>query len=238
MLNALSLAVACAAYARPTIPHIAYSPSSYPARSKVIASAKIIPAANIGLGGAMLFRAASPGPLPARAVLASTGLLAVFNLAVTDNQRYVGAKRAFARVEDLPPGQMGLAKRWYDCVRIQVFGQLLGMLWMLCASPTAGAVIFMATNMIFFLKGAAEAKHDSDGLPAPFEPSPVKNIARITDGVLLVAAVNAAAAPTAVLRAAGAFLFSALCLVGALEGILRAALVFRVRHFRIFGRTS
>ena len=70
-------------------------------------------------------------------VLASTGALASLNLATIDNSRYAGAKRAMALVDGIPKGQQGLAKQWYDIVRIHLIGQVAGLVWMVRASSAA-----------------------------------------------------------------------------------------------------
>jgi len=187
----------------------------------VIASAKIIPAANVGLGSALIVNAASAGG-SARVVLGATGLLALFNLAVTDNARYAGAKRAMKLVDGVPKGQKGLAQTWYNCVRIQVFGQLVGLLWMVRAECVTGvlrgATTFMAANLLFFLLGAAPAKHDADGRQQPIKPGVAKFVL-ITDAVLTAAALlgSMCAAGTAG-RAVGSYVFAAGCMIGAVEG--------------------
>ena len=104
-----------------------------------VASAKIIPAAYVALGGTLLSRAAGTPPVGSRVVLASTGLLCALNLATVDNSRYAGAKRAMALVSGIPPSQMGLAKRWYDIVRLHLAGQLVSLVWMSRASSAAGS---------------------------------------------------------------------------------------------------
>ena len=191
-----------------------------------VASAKIIPAAYTGLGLALLSRATgTSGSL--RVVLASTGALATLNLATIDNSRYAGAKRASALVAGIPKGQQGLAKQWYDIVRIHLIGQVAGLVWMVRASSAVGvlrgAATFMAANVLFFLLGAAEAKHDGDGRSAPIKASLVKFILT-TDVVLFMAALLGSLAPAASLgRAAGSYVFAAGCLIGAAEGAPKTA---------------
>lgn len=171
----------------------------------------------------LIANAAAATTGPSRTVLASAGCLAIFNLAVTDNERYAGAKRAFARVKGMPSGQMGLAKRWYDLVRFHVLGQLIGVVWMVRACSPAGALrggsAFMAANVLFFIGGAAAAKHDKDGLPAPIKPSLVKFIAGV-DSILLLAACFASKCATGTLgHAIGSYVFAAGCMIGAAEGL-------------------
>jgi hypothetical protein len=83
-------------------------------------SEKIIPVANVALGSTLLYRAVSTGAGANALVLASTGLLATCNLALTDNARYASAKRAMAKVENVELPLAKLAKRWYNAVRVQV----------------------------------------------------------------------------------------------------------------------
>ena len=109
LLSLASDAFVCPA--PPRIPHRAVP---------VVMSAKIIPVANVALGSTLLYRAVSTGAGANALVLASTGLLATFNLALTDNARYVSAKRAMAKVENVELPLAKLAKRWYNAVRVQV----------------------------------------------------------------------------------------------------------------------
>ena len=81
-----------------------------------------------------------------------------------DNQRYTGAKRAMARVEGVPADQMGLAKRWYDCVRVQVFGQFLALLSMVRAAEAGSlAGVLRAAAAFMAAKAAASAMGDLQG---------------------------------------------------------------------------
>ena len=195
-------------------------------RSLVVASAKIIPIANLGLGAALVSKAAGAAG-PSRVVLASTGLLACLNLAVVDNARYTGAKRAYKKIEGLPKDQLNyfglLSKKWYNLVRFLTFGQWFGLCLMVRA-PNArgvlvGAAAFMAVNTMFFTLGAPQAKHDGDGLYAPISPKVAKFV-RSTDAVLTAAAaLGAAAAAGTVGHAIGAYIFSAGCMIGVLEGV-------------------
>jgi len=164
---------------------------------------------------------------PSRVVLASTGLLACLNLAVVDNARYTGAKRAYKKIEGLPKDQLNyfglLSKKWYNLVRFLTFGQWFGLCLMVRA-PNArgvlvGAAAFMAVNTMFFTLGAPQAKHDGDGLYAPISPKVAKFV-RSTDAVLTAAAaLGAAAAAGTVGHAIGAYIFSAGCMIGVLEGV-------------------
>ena len=149
------------------------------------------------------------------------------SLATIDNTRYAGAKRAMALVEGIVPSQKGLAKRWYDLVRLHLAGQVISLIWMVRAQCAAtvlrGAAAFMATNLLFFLLGAAEAKHDGDGRPAPIKPSLAKFVLT-TDAVLLGAALGGSLAAAGTLgRSIGSYVFSAGCLIGALEGAPKTA---------------
>ena len=109
----LLLSLALEAFVCPT-------PPSVPHRTApVVMSAKIIPVANVALGSTLLYRAASANGANAL-VLASTGLLATCNLALTDNARYASAKRAVAKIENVELPLAKLAKRWYNAVRVQV----------------------------------------------------------------------------------------------------------------------
>ena len=199
----------------------------------LIQSAKVIPAANVILGCALMNRAARlPMMGPQSAVLFSTGLLCLLNLAVTDNARYASAKRAVAVYQgkaSLPGAavqQRELATLWYTVCRVQVFGQLAGLLLMVrSVSPAGtlrGAAAFMLANVLFFLMGAGKAKHDDEGRPAPMKPA-LQQFVLTTDCVLLAAALLGALLHSSLVGALGAYLFSAGCLIGAVEGVPKTA---------------
>jgi len=217
---ALLLLAATGFVCPPTPPRV--SPRAVP-----VMSAKIIPFVNVALGGTLLNRAVSAGGGANALVLASTGLLATLNLAVTDNARYASAKCAVAKVENVELPLAKLAKRWYNAVRVQVFGQLAALVWMARAtSPTGvlhGGVAFMAANVVFFLLGAGDAKHDDVGVTAPMKPS-LQTFVLTTDAVLMGAALCGALAPVGSLsRAAASGIFATGCLIGAAEGVPKTA---------------
>ena len=144
-------------------------------------------------------------------------------LAVTDNARYASAKRAVARVENAELPLAKLAKQWYNAVRVQTFGGFAALLWMARASSSTGVMragaAFMAANVAFFLLGAGNAKHDKDGLPAPMKRE-LQKFVLTTDLVLFGAAFARALAPAGSMgRAVLAGIFSAGCLIGAVEGV-------------------
>ena len=72
----------------------------------------------------------------------------------------VDAKRASALVAGIPKGQQGLAKQWYDIVRIHLIGQVAGLVWMVRASSAVGvlrgAATFMAANVLALQRPSAD----------------------------------------------------------------------------------
>jgi hypothetical protein len=140
-------------------------------------SAKILPVACVGLGGALLSRASGAAGAE-KVVLGSTGLLSIFNLAPTDSARYASGKRAVKIYEgrdSLPYGAQAaaaLASKWYKLVQARQLGQLVGLLMMLDSrfSVLTGAAVFMGANVGFLALGSGEAKHDDEGLPTPMKP--------------------------------------------------------------------
>lgn len=199
-----------------------------PQRSRhapIAASAKILPVVHTSLGGTLLYRsvhtAAEVGSFgAASAVLGSAGLLAALNLAVTDSARYASAKRATSG--DSPGKEASL---WYKLVRVQVFGQIAGLTWMCAASGPRGvlrgAAAVMAANVLFFLFGAAEVRHDAQGSRAPMPPGTAKFVL-VTDTVLFGAAMLASIFGSTT-RTVGSFVFAAGCLIGAVEGAPKTA---------------
>ena len=197
--------------------------------SRPTASAALLPAASTALGLSLLRGASVAATKSDAAVLASTGLLAVFNLAVTDNARFASAKRAIAIYTgrtSLPGAalkQLSIAKKWKSIVSLQLLGQFAGLVWMARATCSEGilrgATIFMAANVLFFLRGAAGAKHDRYGLPAPI-PASKANAIMVIDGVLCTAAaVGSVAAAGTTLRASTSYLFALGAMIGAVEGL-------------------
>lgn len=192
----------------------------------VQASAKIIPFAYGGLGATLLSQATGTTGA-SRVVLACAGLLSGFNLATIDNQRYAGAKRAAALVSGIPKGQQGLAGKWYSLVRLHLLGQVLSLVWMARATQAAGVLragaSFMAANLLFFVGGAAQAKHDPEGRPAPIKPGLAKFVLT-TDAVLMGAALlGSLSGAGSIGRAVGSYTFAAGCLIGAVEGAPKTA---------------
>ena len=197
--------------------------------SAPVASAKILPVAYAGMGAGLLLKSTSAGAIADKALLASTGLLSVLNLALTDNERYAGAKKSvkiYDGRESLPfaaEKQRMVAKKWYNIVRLHTLGQVVSLAWILSASadPTAAlrcAAGFMGANVLFFALGAGPAKHDKDGLPAPMSGKLLKFVFT-TDVVLFLGALMGALSPAGTAsRAVGASLFIFGCLIGAVEG--------------------
>lgn len=212
------------AYVAPLTPHLAAAPRA----PQPVASAKILPFASVGVGGALLFRASAASGANA-AVLASLGGLSVLNLAVTDNARYASTKRALAayRGRGLPLGaalaQRAAAHRWKRCVTVQLVGQFAGLVWAARAASAAGvlrgAAAFMGAQVAFFALGAAESKHDAAGLPAPMK-SETRSFVLVTDAVLFGAALLASlSCAGSAARTVGSGVFAAGALIGAAEGV-------------------
>jgi hypothetical protein len=209
---------------------IALKTRAGPPRSEpLVASAKIIPFAYTGLGAALLSRAAAAVAPVDKAVYASAGVLSLCNLAVVDNARYASGKRAVAAYDgkvSLPGAaviQKGVAELWYSLVRVHLIGQVASLGWMCFAARPAGvlagAAMFMATNVLLFLLGGGNAKHDDRGLPVPIKPS-VQRFVLTTDAIIMSAVAAAAMSPPgSAIRSLGALLFVAGCLIGTAEGL-------------------
>lgn len=199
----------------------------------VTASAKILPVVDVGLGVALLRRAASATGAEA-AVLASAGGLAIFNLAATDNARFASAKRAVKVYEGKVSlsgqalEQRGMAFQWYTLVRLHVFAQVVALACMARASTATlvlqGATAFMGANVAFFLGGAGAAKHDENGMPAPIKPGVLKFVLAVDSVLLAGAAVASLAAAGTTARAVGSYLFAGGCLIGVAEGLPKSVI--------------
>ena len=199
----------------------------------VTASAKILPVVDVGLGVALLRRAASATGAEA-AVLASAGGLAIFTLAATDNARFASAKRAVKVYEGKVSlsgqalEQRGMAFQWYTLVRLHVFAQVVALACMARASTATlvlqGATAFMGANVAFFLGGAGAAKHDENGMPAPIKPGVLKFVLAVDSVLLAGAAVASLAAAGTTARAVGSYLFAGGCLIGVAEGLPKSVI--------------
>lgn len=209
----------------------------------IVQSAKVLPFAYLSASAALLYRATASRTGTFEffisrtgislnvdvdtAVLVTTALLSLFNLAPTDNARLTSAKRADQRY---PPASSGLAKQrrqaaktWRSTVRIKIAGQLLGLARMASAKSGVGvmrgAAIVMGANMAFFLCGGGQAMHDSDGAPAPM-PAKLALTVLMIDTILTAAALLAASAPIeSTRRAICGGVFAAGTLMGAMEGV-------------------
>lgn len=221
---ALALLVARgAAFVHPAPLAVARAPRAPPA----VASAKILPAVYTAAGAGLLRRGLRASNAEA-AVLGATGLLAVLNLAVTDNQAVASGKRALAVYEGKTglPGQAvaqkAVAAQWYRLVALRVVGQLAGLGWMLRAADATGvlrgAAFFMAANVAYLLCGAGNAKHDASGLPAPLAPALQRTILAVDTTLYAAAFLGSAYGAGSGRRALASYVFAAGALVGAAEG--------------------
>lgn len=209
-----------------------HAPSSRLARP-VVASAKVVPIAYTSLGATLLLRATSAQTCADTALYITTGTLALFNLAVTDNARLTGAKRALAIYSgrtSLPGAavqQLALATKWYEIVRLHLIGQLAGLGWMARATSItgalAGAATFMGANVAFFLAGAGPAKHDPDGRPAPIKPAVLRFVVAADALIFCGALVGALATPSSMVRTVGLWTFVGGATIGAVEGLPKFA---------------
>jgi hypothetical protein len=210
---------------------------SLPPRSlTVVSSAKILPFAYTGASVALLQKAIRKSSTKAEmAVLLATSALALVNFGPSDNANLASAKRAYKKTD---PSSSGRAKQerqaaltWRKVVRIKIIGQVLGLLWMVCAKSTKGimhgAAFIMGSLLAFFLAGAARSRHDEDGNWNPM-PSNISTMSMTIDAVLCTAALVAGTSPvesTKFAVSAGIYSFGAA--VGALEGIPKLLKVFK-----------
>ena len=223
---AAPLLTALSAYAFAATPHAAIAArgvTPHAATDTVRMSAKLIPVGYVGIGATLLTKAAKASGAEA-VVLASTGMLAIFDLATVDNARYATGKRAVKVYEGktsltaLAEQQMGVAKLWYTLVRCQLLGSIAGLVVMTRGATMAGAATFMAANVGFFLGGAGRAKHDAAGLPTPIKPKLLRFLL-VVDSILLAGALLGVFAAGTTAATAGAYLFATGCLIGVAEGI-------------------
>lgn len=186
-----------------------------------MASDNLVPAVYTGAALLLLQKASNTAVQCDAAVLASTGLLALFNFGPTDAERIASAMLA---CEIVPPASSGVAKQrrqaartWRSAVRLKVIGQMAGLAWMLLAARSTGAVLrgaalVMTANVAHLVWGAGSARHDSSGDAAPMAGG-VYGALLATHAMLAVAAfLGAACSASSTRRIHCALLFS----VGAL----------------------
>ena len=195
-------------------PLLSRGPTQISRVADVTASAKILPVVDVGLGVALLRRAASATGAEA-AVLASA-------------KRAVKVYEGKVSLSGQALEQRGMAFQWYTLVRLHVFAQVVALACMARASTATlvlqGATAFMGANVAFFLGGAGAAKHDENGMPAPIKPGVLKFVLAVDSVLLAGAAVASLAAAGTTARAVGSYLFAGGCLIGVAEGLPKSVI--------------
>lgn len=140
------------------------------------------------------------------------------------------ASSSAALASSAPDGPTPLGVRWALLVRGKVLAEFAGFALMLTRRGTSWACaavgVAMCGHLAFWLLGAARARHDDTGEPAPVPP-PVARTIRTADAALLAAAAAGAAAPARGVRSAGAAIVALALATVSLEaalGKLRARL--------------
>ena len=197
--------------------------------STALQSAKVLPVAYASASATLLFRATKAATKQDSTVLVATALLALLNLAPTDNINLASAKKADKLY---PPANSGKAKQlrqsaktWRSVVRIKMIGQLMGLLWMATAKTSngilRGGAAIMAANMAFFLGGGGNARHNNEGESDPMPNDTARAVLTI-DTTMVGAALLAAASPfPSPRRTLNVGIFVAGIAMGALEGVAK-----------------
>lgn len=195
--------------------------------STALKSAKVLPVAYASASATLLFRATKAATKQDATVLVATALLALLNLAPTDNIKLASAKKADKLY---PPANTGKAKQlrqsaktWRSVVRIKIIGQMMGLLWMATAKTSngilRGGAAIMAANMAFFLCGAGGARHNDEGESDPMPADTARAVLTI-DATMAGAALLAAASPfPSPRRTLNVGIFVVGVAMGALEGV-------------------
>ena len=198
-----------------------------PVTSTALKSAKVLPVAYASASATLLFRATKAATKQDATVLVATALLALLNLAPTDNIKLASAKKADKLY---PPANTGKAKQlrqsaktWRSVVRIKIIGQMMGLLWMATAKTSngilRGGAAIMAANMAFFLCGAGGARHNDEGESDPMPADTARAVLTI-DATMAGAALLAAASPfPSPRRTLNVGIFVVGVAMGALEGV-------------------
>ena len=215
---AMLLSSAAAFTGRPPVRHVRAVPQM---------SAKVLPYAYRTLSAGLAFQATrAAAPLDA-AVLATSAAFGAFDLGPVSARQLASSKRAAKA--SAPPTT--LAKRWRSVVRVKLLGEIAGLAWMAAARTPGGvrrgAVCVCASQLLFWLLGGGEARHDGDGVSSPTAGG-IARAAVVVSTVSVGAALLAALAPVGSTQSAvGSWLFVG----GAFSGSL-----LRGRRYEAFKR--
>lgn len=188
-------------HARATLiapPHLRI-PSRLPIlRQQPRMNAAVLPVAYTGLAATLAFRATQAATRGHVAVLASTAALALVDLGPTAAAQLASAKRATKQTQAANEESRLVAESWRSLVRLKIVGQLVSLLFMASTSRQArtllGATCLLATNLGFWLRGAAASRHNAAGVHEPLPEHLTKPI-MLTDGLLCALALFGSVSP-------------------------------------------
>jgi len=176
-------------------------------------SALVLPAAYTSLAVTLALRATQATTRGHVAILASISALALVDLGPTAAAQLASSKTA------KKTSMSAAAQSWHALVRFKIVGQVLSLFWMASTARQArtlgGAAVLFATNVCFWLRGAASCRHDGSGVLSPI-PDQVFRPILVIDGVLCILALAAALSPTASRRMS---LLSKFCSMGILLAV-------------------
>eukprot|EP00966_Prymnesium_polylepis_P004320 98937-Prymnesium_polylepis.1 len=164
-------------------------------------------AAALFAAGALLSRALVEPAWPRSSVRVGLAALTLADFRPTARKQLAESQAALAARGD----GAGAAFRWAFLVRAKVLGELAGLAIALRAA-CVGACVVLASHLLFWLCGAAAARVDDKGKPAPLPP-PVARIIATADAVVLALASLGAFGATTHLRAMGSAGFTIAALI-------------------------
>lgn len=173
----------------------------------VLQSAKVIPYAFRSASAMLIVKAANivrtNNELYKKtdiAVIVATALISFFGFADKDNAKLKAAKRAVKRIEqqqnkNIDEETASAARSYKKAVRVKIFGQFLGLLWMAGGTRTGPAVLRSAAAIVSFVGvflrlGGGRFRHNVSGRLDPLPTATIRNI-WVIDGSVVVAALVA-----------------------------------------------
>lgn len=180
-------------------------------------SALVLPIAYTSLAATLALRATQATTRGHVAILASISALVLVDLGPTAAAQLASSKTA------KKTSMSAAAQSWHALVRFKVVGQVLSLFWMASTARQArtlgGAAVLLATNVCFWLRGAASCRHDGSGALSPI-PEQVFRPILVIDGVLCTLALAAALSPKGSRRMS---LLSKFCSMGILLAVFENA---------------
>lgn len=165
-------------------------------------------------------------------ILLASASLSLFNLSNADRKRFIAANKAnhasfgigtISTTEEVDAAEQKrwAAQRFTSAFLIKTRGQILGILRMIMdKTPTGGAALFMATQIVYFAAGGGKYRHTDDGQLDPIEERLVVGASTTYAIFTLAALASGRLAPGTIGKGIATFVYCLGCLTGAFDGIM------------------